>query len=153
MSRITELSNSFTSYIDDTQSVDECAQLFARVDRQLFEGFENFSSLRSESTIAEIERLCGEATQWLVNDSEKRVHVVMSGAGTSGRLAFLGARRFTTLLADESSLSNRISFDYLMAGGDKGLIEAQEHAEDDVQLARDDLSNVLKSFDNGKSSR
>ena len=50
----------------------------------------------------------------------RRVTVVLSGAGTSGRMAYFVARAFNRLFPGEAY------FHYLIAGGDKALIVGQE---------------------------
>jgi N-acetylmuramic acid 6-phosphate (MurNAc-6-P) etherase len=48
---------------------------------------------------------------------------VVSGAGTSGRIAYLVARAFNKFFPDD------FYFHYLIAGGDKALIVGQEGKE------------------------
>lgn len=152
--RVSELSNSITSTIDEVDTVDECIQLFKQVDEQMFTGFESYENLNSPAIVSEMEQLCATVVDWLQQSESNRVQVLMGGAGTSGRLAFFAARRFRSLFHDSPTTleryKSRIEFDYFMAGGDKGLIEAQEHAEDDVQLAKKDLKEKLKSRNKSK---
>lgn len=134
MSRISEQSNVLSACIDEAPTSIDIVRILHAVDRQLFDGFEQYHALPGPETTRAVEALVGVAT------SHRKVAVVMSGAGTSGRLAFFAARRFAALYATQPALADRVSFHYLMAGGDKGLIEAQEHSEDNVQLAKDDWS-------------
>ena len=66
---------------------------------------------------------------------------VLSGAGTSGRLAFLTARNFNRCL---KAMGRPEIFQYLIAGGDASLIKAQENAEDNPRLGTDDLMKVTQ---------
>ena len=62
--------------------------------------------------------------------------VLLTGCGTSGRLAFFCSRQFNRVLCEMNLFP---SFDYLMAGGDEALFVSQELAEDQPQLGAADL--------------
>lgn len=132
MSRITEQSNPITSTLDeDANDPLNVLRKFRLVDAEMCAG------LLDSSTSTAIDRLCS-----IVHSRQTSfVHVVVSGAGTSGRVAHLAARRANQLVDSKS-----IRWHYICAGGDKALIEAQEHSEDDVELARNDLRRVLASM-------
>lgn len=144
MSRISELSNELSASIDECASVDDCLSILERVDQQLFGGFQQYDRVAGEQTCATLNAIVHVVEQWRRRSSAHSVALVMSGAGTSGRLAFLNMRRFRRTF--ESLESSRVSFHYLNAGGEAGLIEAQEHAEDDVAAARTDLQNIIDSI-------
>jgi N-acetylmuramic acid 6-phosphate (MurNAc-6-P) etherase len=130
MSRITEQSNPITSTLDeDSNNPLNVLQKFRRVDAEMCAG------LLDASTSTAIDRLCSIVH---ASSSTKNVHVIVSGAGTSGRVAHLAARR-------ANQLCQTIQWHYICAGGDKALIEAQEHSEDDVELARNDLRRLVTS--------
>jgi N-acetylmuramic acid 6-phosphate (MurNAc-6-P) etherase len=127
--RITEQSNSLTATLDaDSDSPLNALTKLGLVDAELCVG------LQSAETAASLNRLCTIVHSWL--DNGRVVHVLVSGAGTSGRVAHLAARR-------ANQLQVAVQWHYCCAGGDKALIEAQEHSEDDVELARRDLRRFL----------
>eukprot|EP00850_Spirogloea_muscicola_P000088 SM000001S04490 [mRNA] locus=s1:494535:499176:+ [translate_table: standard] len=71
----------------------------------------------------------------LLNDSG----VIISGAGTSGRLAYCAARSYNKLLSRRGLPR---SFHHLIAGGDDALLEVQEGAEDDAAKAVERLQEL-----------
>jgi N-acetylmuramic acid 6-phosphate (MurNAc-6-P) etherase len=87
-------------------------------ERGLFAGYQSFPSLPDFSE--QLERLADACRQQRL--------VVMSGCGTSGRLAFLTARRFGSW-----------QFRYAIAGGDSALLLSDELPEDSPLQGRADL--------------
>lgn len=150
--RITELSNELSALIDECATVEECFAVLERVDAQLFDGFRGLDRLGDAKTCDALSALTRRAADWLAADDERTVAFVMSGAGTSGRLAFLCARSLTRVFG-ATPWATRVVFHYLNAGGDAGLIEAQEHAEDDVPLAQSDLAAALHTIRAQSTSR
>eukprot|EP00850_Spirogloea_muscicola_P012343 SM000079S22461 [mRNA] locus=s79:332482:337109:+ [translate_table: standard] len=65
--------------------------------------------------------------------------VIISGAGTSGRLAYCAARSYNKLLIRRGLPR---SFHHLIAGGDEALLEVQEGAEDDAAKAVERLQEL-----------
>ncbi|XP_061666520.1 glucokinase regulatory protein isoform X2 [Syngnathoides biaculeatus] len=57
--------------------------------------------------------------------------VVLSGCGTSGRLAFLVASGFNNMLKE---VNHSEVYEYIIAGGDRALFSSQEAPEDDPHL-------------------
>jgi N-acetylmuramic acid 6-phosphate (MurNAc-6-P) etherase len=133
--RFTEQSNPLTLTLDaDAESPLAALNKLRLVDAELCAG------LQRPETAAALNRLCATVHAWLDDNAQRRrVHVLVSGAGTSGRVAHLAARRANQLVANGAA----VQWHYCCAGGDKALIEAQEHSEDDVELARRDLRRFL----------
>ncbi|KAJ8289424.1 hypothetical protein GJAV_G00001160 [Gymnothorax javanicus] len=65
--------------------------------------------------------------------------IVLSGCGTSGRLAYLLSTSFNRLL---EGLKKPQVFAYIIAGGDKALLTSQEAPEDSPQLGALNLEQV-----------
>eukprot|EP00058_Branchiostoma_floridae_P024443 XP_002609933.1 hypothetical protein BRAFLDRAFT_124367 [Branchiostoma floridae] len=65
--------------------------------------------------------------------------VVMSGCGTSGRMAFLAATTFNRLLIENGK---QACCAYLIAGGDRALLTSQEAPEDDPLLGASELQQA-----------
>ncbi|XP_062417391.1 glucokinase regulatory protein isoform X1 [Pungitius pungitius] len=57
--------------------------------------------------------------------------IVLSGCGTSGRLAFLMASAYNRALRE---LDHSLVYSYIIAGGDRALLSSQEAPEDDAEL-------------------
>lgn len=133
---ITEMPNELTMDIDIAQPA-EIVRMLAASERQIYRGWREFGGLRDEAIVAKIAR----AAEWVAPllGREDAV-IVIAGAGTSGRLAMLVARRFNDLLRRRRLCPN---VSYLIAGGDRALIQAQEGAEDDPHQGRRDLRRLI----------
>ncbi len=135
---ITETPNDLTRDIDIADA-GGIVDLMCQTDAQIFHGWESYQGLAGpeirERIVEVIERL-----EPLIRDAADRV-IVISGAGTSGRLAMFAARTFNRLMAD---VGNPPIFRYLIAGGDRALIKAQEGAEDNPHQAVEDLQAVIQ---------
>ncbi|XP_032638566.1 glucokinase regulatory protein [Chelonoidis abingdonii] len=67
--------------------------------------------------------------------------IVLSGGGTSGRLAFLIAVSFNKLLKGLGQLPR---YTYIIAGGDRSLVMSQEGLEDSALLGIEELRKVCE---------
>lgn len=65
--------------------------------------------------------------------------IVLSGCGTSGRIAFLLATCFNQMLADRQHTQ---IYSYIIAGGDRALLTSQEAPEDRALLGAHTLDEV-----------
>lgn len=114
-------------------------RLLRQTDAQIFNGWREHAGLYDESNLRTLERLIAVVSEAL--RAPEKTAIVMSGAGTSGRLAFFVAREFNKAMR---AMGRAKCFHYLMAGGDKALIRAQEGAEDDPVAAVRDLARFEK---------
>ncbi|MGB9624318.1 MAG: hypothetical protein ACPMAQ_05595 [Phycisphaerae bacterium] len=137
---ITETPNELTTDID-VASPEGIVRLLRASDAQIYNGYRTFPALCDDEIIAKMVRVVEWAAPLMGREDAV---IVISGAGTSGRLAMFVARTFNALLAKHGRTPN---FRYLMAGGPKALIKAQEGAEDDPHQAWADLQAVI---DGGK---
>ncbi|GAB4324165.1 MAG: hypothetical protein Kow0059_19670 [Candidatus Sumerlaeia bacterium] len=133
---ITELPNELTHDIDVVGALG-IVRLLRQTDSQIFNGWREYAGLYDDDVLETLERLIGVLAAAL--KTPERTAVVLSGAGTSGRLAFFIARRFNSVMRTSGRPE---CFHYLMAGGDKALIRAQEGAEDDPAAAVRDLQRL-----------
>ncbi len=133
---ITETPNELTTDIDVASPL-EMVRLLRASDAQIYNGYRGFPSLSDEEVVAKIARVVRWAAPLLGRDDAV---IVISGAGTSGRLAMFITRTFNRLLGRRGRCPN---FRYLMAGGDRALIRAQEGAEDDPHQAWADLQAAV----------
>lgn len=134
---ITETPNELTTDIDLADAVGIC-RLFRQTDSQIFNGWRHYPALCDDEIIEKIKLAVQRIAKVLKARGSKRI--IISGAGTSGRLSMFAARSFNSLLRD---LGQEPIFDYLIAGTNKALIKAQEGAEDDPHQAIVDLKEKI----------
>src|ERR1700681_2558051 len=91
---ITESPNELTAEIDRASPI-EIVRMLRQTDAQIFSGYLGYPGLFDDETITTIARLAKRAAQTL---NAKNGRIVLSGAGTSGRLAMLGARTFNRIV-------------------------------------------------------
>lgn len=133
---ITETPNELTADIDVAPPVG-IVRLLRAADSQIHNGYRGYPGLCDDEIVEKVVR----AVAWAREAVGRRdAAVVISGAGTSGRLAMFAARTFNRYLASRGREPN---FRYLMAGGDLALIKAQEGAEDDPHRAWEDLRPLI----------
>uniref|UniRef100_A0A8P4G7C7 SIS domain-containing protein n=1 Tax=Dicentrarchus labrax TaxID=13489 RepID=A0A8P4G7C7_DICLA len=127
---VSEKSNPLTRDIDRASA--KCiVRMLQACDAQMFQ----------EETGATYQRLLGERVVETVVEVAKRVQlvlkdpqdslVVLSGCGTSGRMAFLITSAFNRALRE---LNQSSVYSYIIAGGDRALLSSQEAPEDDPKL-------------------
>lgn len=125
---VSEKSNPLSRDIDRA-SANQIVKILQACDGQIF---------RKEGTNDHYQRILDEVVLKSVMDVALRVEqilkdpqgslVVLSGCGTSGRLAYLNAISFNSAL---NKLSKEPIFTYTIAGGDRALFTSQEAPEDD----------------------
>lgn len=133
---ITEIPNELTTDID-VASATGIVRLLRATDAQIYSGYRGYPAICDDEIVARII----QAAEWAaaVLGREDSV-VIISGAGTSGRLAMFAARAFNRFLVSRKRPPN---VRYLIAGSDLALIKAQEGAEDDPNVAVDDLGPLV----------
>ncbi len=76
-------------------------------------------------------------------EESARVAVVMSGCGTSGRIAWLCSLSLQAILAHAFPKASAC-FRYLISGGDQSLVISNELPEDDPHAGAADLAAITK---------
>ncbi|XP_064163003.1 glucokinase regulatory protein isoform X4 [Anguilla rostrata] len=137
---ITEKSNSRTRDMDRAQP-EQLVQLLRDCDTEIFqhlwEGGAGYQGLYSDSVVQTIVHVARNVEEILKCPEDSLI--VMSGCGTSGRLAYLLATSFNRLL---KRLKKQEVFAYIIAGGDKALLTSQEAPEDSPHLGALNLEQV-----------
>ncbi|MCC5877152.1 MAG: hypothetical protein JJU11_13105 [Candidatus Sumerlaeia bacterium] len=133
---LTEAPNPLTLTLDTVDAAG-MVRMFRQTDAQMFAGFDVHPSLFDEVILEALARFAWKLSR-VISDSNGIV--VLSGAGTSGRFAHLLSMEFNKVLAEKRLPE---VFRYTMAGGEAGLIQAQEAAEDSVPASVEDLKSVL----------
>ena len=136
---ITELPNCLSSEID-LAPPEGIVRILRQADAQIFSGFLDLPGMFDTPNLDTMTALAHRLAKTI---RSPRGVVVMSGAGTSGRLAMFVARTFNAVFAS----TGRAPFRYLMAGGDAALVQAQEGAEDDSTLSVRDLRDATADAD------
>ena len=138
---ITEIPNALSTDID-MASPKGIVQILRQTDTQIFNGWGTFEGLCDPEILSRIRRAVDETAAMFADKG--RVKVIISGAGTSGRLAMFISRTFNRLAAQ---IGIEPCFHYLIAGGDLALIRAQEGAEDDPITAQKELAAIANNAD------
>ncbi|CAI6002315.1 unnamed protein product [Closterium sp. NIES-65] len=121
----------------DVASPDEIVRIFRACDAQLFAGYAGYPGLMDEETIRVVDQLTAVAAE--VVSFSKDSAVVVSCAGTSGRIAFQVVLCFNAVLRRYGLPP---CFHFLIAGGLPALLKAQEGAEDNQEAAEAALRRV-----------
>lgn len=134
---ITERSNELTCGID-VATASDIVRTLRQCDSQIFSGWKHFPNIYDEEVITAMDRITQKATEML-KDSSGETAIVLSGCGTSGRLAFILAQKFSQLAKTQQL---PVCYEYLIAGGDIALFTSLEASEDDWKKGQQDLIEV-----------
>lgn len=156
--RVTETPNALTDEIDVANPIG-VVRLLRTADAQLFAGYGTHAGLYDDEPVDGVLRAARAVATAL---RHPRGRVIVTGSGTSGRLAYVTTRAFNELLGgapDDADAAGsdgapgdrpparRKPFAYLIAGGDPALVKAQEGAEDDGSRALRDLQGAIGEGD------
>ncbi|KAI4884604.1 hypothetical protein NFI96_034569, partial [Prochilodus magdalenae] len=129
---ITEKSNPITRDIDRANP-NEIVQMLKKCDAELFDTAQHKDSVYQKLTSCSMVQTMldiSKVVEMNLRDPENSL-IVLSGCGTSGRVAFLLA---TSLNRQLSVLHQKQICSYIIAGGDKALLTSQEAPEDNPSL-------------------
>ncbi|XP_056286786.1 glucokinase regulatory protein isoform X2 [Pseudoliparis swirei] len=137
---VSEKSNPLTRDLDRA-SANRIVRMLQACDAQMFQEetggtYQRLLSEQVAETLAEV----AKKVEHILKDPRDSL-VVLSGCGTSGRMAFLIASAFNRALRD---LDRSPVYSYLIAGGDKALLSSQEAPEDDPELGVLSLQKVCE---------
>lgn len=139
---ISEKSNPITRELDKADPA-QIVQLLKECDAEIFqeeeEALPHYKRLYSESVLQTMVHIIREV-QEVLKDPDNTL-IVLSGGGTSGRLAFLIAGSFNKLL---KGLGQQPRYTYIIAGGDRSLVMSQEALEDRALLGVQELRKVCE---------
>ncbi|XP_050402998.1 glucokinase regulatory protein [Patella vulgata] len=135
---ITERINPKTNNIDIASPL-EIVSLLEDCDAEIFKGWGKYPDIYNERIQKNIDAVSEIVVSILKNST--RNSIILSGCGTSGRIAFSIARSFNDKLR---KFGITPCFDYLLAGGDVALFTSQESGEDDPVNGRDQLIKATK---------
>ncbi|XP_024149971.2 glucokinase regulatory protein [Oryzias melastigma] len=137
---VTEKSNPLTRDIDRASPSGIVGMLEA-CDAQMFqrETGTNYQRLFDDQVVTTLTEVA-KRVELILKDPQDSL-VVLSGCGTSGRLAFFIASRFNEAL---KQLNRTLVYSYIIAGGDRALLSSQEAPEDDPELGMLSLQKVCE---------
>uniref|UniRef100_A0A2K6F8H5 Glucokinase regulatory protein n=1 Tax=Propithecus coquereli TaxID=379532 RepID=A0A2K6F8H5_PROCO len=125
---ITEKSNPLTQDLDKADA-EKIVQLLGQCDAEIFQeegqGMPTYQRLYSESILTTMVQVAGKV-QEILKEPDGGL-VVLSGGGTSGRMAFLLSVSFNQLM---KGLRQKPLYTYLIAGGDRSVVASSEGTED-----------------------
>lgn len=143
---LTEQPNELTLNIDIASPVG-IVRHFRQVDSQLFCGYLDYDSVNDLLQIKNTTLVAKHFLKFLrkfINGGNSQI--IFSGSGTSGRLAYFCSRNYNKIVKQLFKKKSDL-FSYLMAGGDKALIRAQEAAEDKPLAGVNDLKNNFPTIE------
>ena len=91
--RLTERQNPLSRNLDGGLSANAFIQTLKSCDSQIYTGFEDYSGLLDDMCVKRIDNVIGIAKDVLKDSGQ----VIFTGCGTSGRVAYLVAKRFSDL--------------------------------------------------------
>lgn len=133
----TEQSNELSSKLDGTLTAPEFLRTLRSCDSQVFGGYKGEYNIYDSAIAC---NLVVQGCSAILRKREGRDFVVMTGCGTSGRVAFLTSRRYSQLLAQVGLPS---AFRYAIAAGDSAILLSDEVPEDDPIGGQHDLQVKL----------
>nr|XP_046238536.1 glucokinase regulatory protein [Scatophagus argus] len=127
---VSEKSNPLTRDIDRA-SASRIVRMLQACDAQMFqeETGEIYQRLLSEHVLETLVEVA-KRVELIVKDPQDSL-VVLSGCGTSGRIAFLITSVFNRALRE---MNQSPVYSYIIAGGDRALLSSQEAPEDDAVM-------------------
>nr|XP_034369777.1 glucokinase regulatory protein isoform X2 [Arvicanthis niloticus] len=137
---ITEKSNPLTRNLDKADA-EKIVQLLGQCDAEIFqeEGqiMPTYQRLYSESILTTMLQVAAKVQEVLKEPDGGLV--VLSGGGTSGRMAFLMSVSFNQLM---KGLGQKPLYTYLIAGGDRSVVASREQTEDSALHGIEELKKV-----------
>uniref|UniRef100_A0A8C6RFP9 Glucokinase regulatory protein n=1 Tax=Nannospalax galili TaxID=1026970 RepID=A0A8C6RFP9_NANGA len=127
---ITEKSNPLTQNLD--KDGEKIVQLLGQCDAEIFQeagqAIPTYQRLYSESVLTTMLQVAGKVQEVLKEPDEGLV--VLSGGGTSGRMAFLISVSFNKLM---KGLGQKPVYTYLIAGGDRSVVASRKHGMEELK--------------------
>ncbi|XP_030839214.1 glucokinase regulatory protein isoform X1 [Strongylocentrotus purpuratus] len=135
---VTELSNRKSENID-TATVPEIINILHDCEEEMFIGWQNYQRLHDKDFVKKLSEVSKYAAALIKNSADSAI--ILSGCGTSGRIAFFIATKMNSLLRERGLPQ---CFGYIIAGGDRALTHSVEAFEDSPGAGKDELIKVAK---------
>ncbi|KAK2879155.1 hypothetical protein Q8A67_019946 [Cirrhinus molitorella] len=137
---VTEKCNAISRDIDRANGK-QMVQILRRCDAEIFEkkiNDDSFQQTLYSSSVIQTMVDVAKRVEMILRDPEESL-IVLSGCGTSGRIAFLLVTSFNEMLKAQNQKQICL---YIIAGGDRALLTSQEAPEDDPALGALTLDKV-----------
>ena len=140
----TEQVNPMSTELDGGLDPSSFLRTLRAADSQIFGGYKGESGILDLPCLTQIGKVA-ETCAGFIESSTKVCNgkLVFSGCGTSGRIAYLTARRYESILDQLHCTRETAVFDYTCAGGDSALLLSDELPEDDPQQGRAALVDAI----------
>ena len=140
-SPVTESSNELTVRLGSSTTEIEILRALRGSDLQIFSGWHDHIGLLDAETIEKIENGAHLLNKVLSN---KKGRVIISGCGTSGRIACMTCTYVNRMLKENDQ---RECCEFLCSGGEASLVISNEFHEDDPHVGAKDLQSKMEHED------
>ena len=140
---ITEQSDPKTQDIDKA-SKEEIVKLLKKCSLDIFTGWQDHQNVFDNKILAILKAVATVTAEFLKPGAQK-FGIILSGCGTSGRIAFLISRKFNELARAEKLWP---CYRYIISGGDNAIMTSVESREDDWNAGKNALVNTAEGLDN-----
>ena len=131
---ITEQRNALSTNIDLAVNGREIVDILHRTDHEIFAGWQGSAGLKFDQEI--IEKIAKLSKLLSENLNDRAFKLILSGCGTSGRLAFLCAKTFNAYFRTNVC-------ECIIAGDEFALCNSVEVVEDKPKVGRDKLKMLV----------
>lgn len=152
---LTELSNPLTSNIDAAESGHDILNLLAKTDREIFDGWKLESDLSTNglktdfyilNKLSHLSRLLATNLENKLKGIQgEKFKLILSGCGTSGRLAYLSSQSLNEYIRKKYEYKGEDICDYIIAGDEYALVNSVESVEDKPKVGAEKLISKLDS--------
>jgi len=138
MIKVTEQSNEISNNIDKC-SAKEIVNKLQRCDDEMFEyKVKTYKTVFDAEVLSSVEDLKNSIRSFNISENAKNLLIVLTGSGTSGRMAYFIAKRWNSIM--------KCDVKYLISGGSRSLVMSQEAPEDDSQLGKQNLEKISSGY-------
>lgn len=150
---ITEQPNQLTTNVDLAETGENIMELLAKTDRQIFDGWALDDQVHSQGIredhyimdkVSRLADLIGERLKatLLGKGESSKFKLILSGCGTSGRIAYLCSQTFNSYIKSKYSCGYDVC-EYVIAGDDYALVNSVEAVEDKPDVGAQKLISLL----------
>ncbi|RNA30720.1 glucokinase regulatory -like [Brachionus plicatilis] len=151
------MANSITENIDLCSNGEQILSLLSQTDEEIFSGSELSKEVKSDgiendlsilNRIINLSVLIGDQVGLQLKNPNQRFKIILSGCGTSGRLAYLCSQTFSHYIKSKLKEINYDLCDSIIAGDEYALVNSVEAVEDKPNIGAEKLKNILDQHPN-----
>lgn len=156
---VTEMENRITTNVDLCGNGEEILALLSKTDDEIFSGSELSDEVKSDgiqndnlilNKINDLSILISDQIRLQLQNNTQKFKIILSGCGTSGRLAYLCSQTFSSYLKSSLKEINYNICDYIIAGDEYALVNSVEAVEDKANIGAEKLKTILDQHVNTK---